>query len=55
MASPHREIFSVIIIFFVSVRPSVPPGSEALPDGFGALPAGSEVLSASSKANTAWM
>ena len=43
MASPHREIFSVL----VSVRPSPPWG---LPPGFGALPAGSEALPAGSEA-----
>ena len=46
MASPNREIFSVL----VSVRPSVHPPPWGLPSGFGALPAGSEALPAGSEA-----
>ena len=53
MASPHREIFSVFLLF-ISVRPSpplvLPPGFGALPAGFRALPAGSEALPAGSEA-----
>ena len=52
MASPLREIFSVLIfVFVVSVHPlpwGLPPGFGALPASFRALPAGSEALPAGS-------
>ena len=48
MASPHRGIFSVFLVF-VSVRPSVCLSPPLRPAGFEALPAGSETVPAGSE------